>query len=231
MRESPGARVAGCASRRVRESPGARVTAGCASRRVRESPGARVAGCASRRLGGCRRRGCRGPSVRTTLSVMSYQADPRVDRYIQALPDWQQAICQQVRDLVHEADPEVVETIRPPCSPISCTGNICALLAAKDHVNVFLYDGAIVPRTRKGSSPPGTRTARPAPSRFAGTNRSTPPPCWRCSGRSSPTTGQAAGAESKPGPDQSSLVGGQPQPGGVCGAEIEVWRRRSKPGS
>ena len=24
-------------------------------------------------------------------------------------------------------------------------GNICALLAAKDHVNVFLYDGAIVP--------------------------------------------------------------------------------------
>jgi hypothetical protein len=24
-------------------------------------------------------------------------------------------------------------------------GNICALLAAKDHVNVFVYDGAIVP--------------------------------------------------------------------------------------
>jgi hypothetical protein len=24
-------------------------------------------------------------------------------------------------------------------------GNVCALLSAKDHVNVFLYDGAIVP--------------------------------------------------------------------------------------
>ena len=24
-------------------------------------------------------------------------------------------------------------------------GNICALLAAKDHVNIFVYDGAIVP--------------------------------------------------------------------------------------
>ena len=24
-------------------------------------------------------------------------------------------------------------------------GNVCALLATKDHVNVFLYDGAIVP--------------------------------------------------------------------------------------
>ena len=24
-------------------------------------------------------------------------------------------------------------------------GNVCALLAAKDHINLFLYDGAIVP--------------------------------------------------------------------------------------
>jgi hypothetical protein len=24
-------------------------------------------------------------------------------------------------------------------------GNVCALLAARDHVNLFLYDGAIVP--------------------------------------------------------------------------------------
>ena len=43
---------------------------------------------------------------------MSYQADPRVDAYIDALPDWQQAICRQVRELVHAADPEVTETIK-----------------------------------------------------------------------------------------------------------------------
>jgi hypothetical protein len=30
-----------------------------------------------------------------------YTADPRVDAYIRALPDWQQAICREVRDLVH----------------------------------------------------------------------------------------------------------------------------------
>jgi hypothetical protein len=41
--------------------------------------------------------------------------DPRVDAYIAARPAWQQAIC------------------------------VCALLAAKEHVNVFLYDGANVP--------------------------------------------------------------------------------------
>jgi hypothetical protein len=77
---------------------------------------------------------------------MTYTKDPRVDAYIDALPDWQQRICHEVRDLVHAADDEVVETIKRTVQPyFVLEGNICALLAAKDHVNVFLYDGAIVP--------------------------------------------------------------------------------------
>jgi hypothetical protein len=77
---------------------------------------------------------------------MPYEVDPRVDAYIEALPDWQHDICRQVRDLVHAADPEVVETIKRTVQPyFVLEGNICALLAAKDHVNVFLYDGGIVP--------------------------------------------------------------------------------------
>jgi hypothetical protein len=77
---------------------------------------------------------------------MTYAADERVDAYIDALPGWQQAICRQVRDLVHAADPEVSETIKRSRQPyFVLQGNICALLAARDHVNVFLYDGGIVP--------------------------------------------------------------------------------------
>lgn len=77
---------------------------------------------------------------------MTYEQDPRVDTYIDALPAWQQEICQQVRDLVHTVDPGVAETIKRRVQPyFVLDGNICALLAAKDHVNVFLYDGAIVP--------------------------------------------------------------------------------------
>jgi hypothetical protein len=76
---------------------------------------------------------------------MPYQADPRVDAYIDALPEWQQQICQRVRDLVHAADPQVAETIKRTRQPyFVLDGNICALLAAKDHVNVFLYDGGMV---------------------------------------------------------------------------------------
>ena len=47
---------------------------------------------------------------------------------------------------MHAADAEVVETIKFTDRPyFVLQGNVCALLAAKDHVNVFLYDGAIVP--------------------------------------------------------------------------------------
>jgi len=75
-----------------------------------------------------------------------YTKDPRVDSYIEALPGWQQDLCREVRELVHAADPEVVETIKRTVQPyFVLQGNICALQAAKNHVNVFLYDGAIVP--------------------------------------------------------------------------------------
>ncbi|HEX9027866.1 MAG TPA: DUF1801 domain-containing protein, partial [Anaerolineales bacterium] len=77
---------------------------------------------------------------------MTYNADPGVDAYIESLPDWQQAICREVRELIHAADPDVIETIKRTNRPyFVLQGNICALLAAKDHVNIFLYDGAIVP--------------------------------------------------------------------------------------
>ena len=77
---------------------------------------------------------------------MTYETDPRVDAYIDALPEWQQEICRKVRDLVHAADPEVAETIKRTRQPyFVLDGNICALLAARDHVNVFVYDGGIVP--------------------------------------------------------------------------------------
>src|ERR1043166_1909126 len=75
-----------------------------------------------------------------------YVRDPRGAAYTDALPDWQQDICQHVRDLVHAADPEVVETIKRTRQPyFVLDGNVCALLATRDHVNVFLYDGGILP--------------------------------------------------------------------------------------
>ena len=74
------------------------------------------------------------------------ERDPRVDDYINGLPDWQRRLCQELRDLIHAADQEIAETIKRTVQPyFVLEGNVCALLATKDHINLFLYDGAIVP--------------------------------------------------------------------------------------
>ena len=81
-----------------------------------------------------------------SASRPSYQTDERVDDYIDPLPDWQQSICRELRDLIHAADTELTQTIKRTVRPyFVLDGNLCALLAAKDHVNLFLYDGGIVP--------------------------------------------------------------------------------------
>ncbi|WP_197521839.1 DUF1801 domain-containing protein [Nocardia sp. 852002-20019_SCH5090214] len=78
--------------------------------------------------------------------MVSYVADPRVDAYIDALPAWQRDLCRQVRELVHAADRDVTETVKRRVRPyFVLDGNICALLATKTHVDIFLYDGVMVP--------------------------------------------------------------------------------------
>jgi hypothetical protein len=78
--------------------------------------------------------------------VGTYRAHPGVDAYIAGLPAWQRELCQHLRDLAHAADPEVEETVKRTVQPyFVLQGNVCALLATKDHVNLFLYDGGLAP--------------------------------------------------------------------------------------
>ena len=67
--------------------------------------------------------------------------DSRVDDYLAALPEWQRTTLKRVRDVLHRTDPEMTETIKRTVQPyFVLDGNVAAFLAAKDHVNVFLYD-------------------------------------------------------------------------------------------
>ena len=75
---------------------------------------------------------------------MTDRAHPGVDAYIEKLPDWQRAICEQLREMVWETDPAIEETIKRTVQPyFVLDGNVCALLATKDHVNLFLYDPTV----------------------------------------------------------------------------------------
>jgi hypothetical protein len=72
---------------------------------------------------------------------MTYQKDTRIDTYIETLPDWQRASCQQVRNIAHAADSGIEETVKRTDRPyFILDGNVCALQATKDHVNIFIYD-------------------------------------------------------------------------------------------
>jgi hypothetical protein len=72
--------------------------------------------------------------------------DPRVDDYLATLPQWQREILERVRAVLHRTDPELTETIKRTVQPyFVCHGTVAAFLAARDHVNVFVYDGGIVP--------------------------------------------------------------------------------------
>lgn len=92
---------------------------------------------------------------------MDQQLDPRVDDYLASLPDWQARLAQQVRSLVHAADPEVAETIKRTRLPyFVLQGNICALLGARDHLNVFIYDPIAPDPTGLINQGHGNATAR-----------------------------------------------------------------------
>ena len=93
--------------------------------------------------------------------MSSYFTDNRVDDYIDSLPGWQRAFAQQVRDIAHEAAPDVAETIKRSVLPyFVLDGNICAFMGTKDHLNVLIYD-PIAPDPQKIiNQGHGNKTAR-----------------------------------------------------------------------
>lgn len=65
----------------------------------------------------------------------------QITTFIENLPSWQKDICAEVRQLIHEAEPDIEETIKRDGRPyFVLSGNVCALQATKNHINVFIYD-------------------------------------------------------------------------------------------
>ncbi|GAA3809312.1 DUF1801 domain-containing protein [Nocardioides panacisoli] len=75
---------------------------------------------------------------------MASRAHPSVDAYIEAAQPWQQQTLRELRGIIWEADPDIEETIKRSVRPyFVLSGNVCAFLATKDHVNLFLYDPTV----------------------------------------------------------------------------------------
>ena len=63
---------------------------------------------------------------------MTGRTHPGVDEYIEKLPEWQQSICEQLREIIWATDPGIEETIKRTVQPYFVLGgNVCALLARR----------------------------------------------------------------------------------------------------
>src|SRR6476660_5357432 len=92
---------------------------------------------------------------------MTARHDPRVDAYLDPLPPWQRELCTELRRLIHAADPDIEETIKRSLQPyFVLRGNVCALLATKDHINLFLYDPTVPDPDDIINQGQGNKTAR-----------------------------------------------------------------------
>lgn len=75
-----------------------------------------------------------------------------IDRRIEALGDWRGETLAQARALIHEADPEVVETVkwRKPSNPTGVpvwehAGILCTAETYRNYVKLTFANGAVLP--------------------------------------------------------------------------------------
>lgn len=79
-----------------------------------------------------------------------------VDAIIDATPDERGVILAKLRDIIHAADPEIVEVVkwRKPSSPLGAAvfehdGIVCILIPLKGRVRTSFVEGAILPDPKK----------------------------------------------------------------------------------
>lgn len=95
--------------------------------------------------------------ARTSPAGKQMARDPRIDAYIERAAPFAQPILSQVRELVHEACPEVEESIKWGMPSFSHAGGIlCGMAAFKQHASFGLWKHAQVvdegePRDGMGS--------------------------------------------------------------------------------
>jgi hypothetical protein len=71
--------------------------------------------------------------------------DERIDAYVAQLGGWQRDAVVRLRELVHEAAPEIGETWKWDTPVFVSGGNVCAIGVFKDHVKVNFFKGASLP--------------------------------------------------------------------------------------
>jgi hypothetical protein len=73
----------------------------------------------------------------------------QIDKMIADAPAWQSDLLASLRNLIHEADPEIIEQWKWFTAVFAHGGNVCAIAAFKDHVKLNFFAGAALPDPAK----------------------------------------------------------------------------------
>ena len=81
---------------------------------------------------------------------------PDVDAIVKATPDARGALLAKLRDIIHAADPDIVEVVkwRKPSNPLGAAvfehdGIVCILIPLKGRVRVSFVEGSTLPDPKK----------------------------------------------------------------------------------
>jgi hypothetical protein len=80
---------------------------------------------------------------------MAIKGDDRIDAYIAGQAEWAQPILRRLRELIHAADPNVVETIKWGAPAFEHKGILALFGAMKNHAFFSLWKGELIPGLRE----------------------------------------------------------------------------------
>ncbi|CAN5177709.1 DUF1801 domain-containing protein [soil metagenome] len=66
----------------------------------------------------------------------------QIDTYITNLPDWRGDRLAKLRQLIHQADPDIIEEWKWEIPVFTHQGMICAIASFNDHVKINFFQGA-----------------------------------------------------------------------------------------
>lgn len=69
-------------------------------------------------------------------------ASAQIDEFVSGLPGWQREVATRLRELIHQADPEMGEAWKWGTPVFVHGSNVCAIGAFADHLKVNFFKGA-----------------------------------------------------------------------------------------
>ncbi len=83
--------------------------------------------------------------MKKTDTTDTTPAAQRIDNQIAELSDWRGSLIANLRQLIHEAAPEITEEWKWGTPVWSQNGLVCSAGAFKDHVKLNIFQGAFLP--------------------------------------------------------------------------------------